>query len=409
MDCHVHWHATAEAYMEPESFRLNLNALIQDLRNVTFLLQKQKHELPSFDTWYPAWQDTVKDDQVMRWVVSARNRIVKESDLEIHSTALMRLSIDWRNEIEKIYEVPPRFTTHEIVSALLAKPAPLNRGVVTIERRWVDVLLPSWELLNAALHAYNRLVEVIREAHDATNASTCELATRRPECVGPKLEEQPYCMNQIDDSRRLHVEISTMTRLTEEIKILRSGDIPAEATRARYGDMKTYGDAIQRVPHATDMAKRMLAIDKELATAAWLLRNNRIVDIFAMIVPDQDSKRVQMNHLADRVERADADGVVFIGESWYGLPASDGGIGDRDRKLSPKNRDRSECIWVVGITRDGRTAECITVFSRGKDGKILFGPSTMIPGGSVNMMLPVIRRWDQMKFREQKTRRKLRW
>jgi hypothetical protein len=92
MDCHVHWHAAADAYMEPETFRLNLNSLIQGLRNVTFLLQSQKRDLPSFEDWYGAWQRAVKDDPVMRWAVSARNRIVKQSDLEMHSTALVRLA-----------------------------------------------------------------------------------------------------------------------------------------------------------------------------------------------------------------------------------------------------------------------------------------------------------------------------
>ncbi len=101
MDCHVHWHAAADAYMEPETFRLNLNSLIQGLRNVTFLLQSQKRDLPSFEDWYGEWQRAVKDDLVMRWVVSARNRIVKQSDLEMHSTALVRLSFDWLNEVEE--------------------------------------------------------------------------------------------------------------------------------------------------------------------------------------------------------------------------------------------------------------------------------------------------------------------
>ena len=56
MDCHVHWHAAADAYMEPESFRLNLNALIQSLRNVTFLLQSQKRDRKYSEVlWQGRW------------------------------------------------------------------------------------------------------------------------------------------------------------------------------------------------------------------------------------------------------------------------------------------------------------------------------------------------------------------
>src|SRR6202142_1781891 len=131
MDCHVHWHAAADAYMEPETFRLNLNSLIQGLRNVTFLLQSQKRDLPSFEDWYGAWQRTVKDDLVMRWAVSARNRIVKQSDLEMHSTALVRLSFDWLNEVEEVVEVPPHYTTHRTISGLLSAIPDLTEGVLT--------------------------------------------------------------------------------------------------------------------------------------------------------------------------------------------------------------------------------------------------------------------------------------
>ena len=87
MDCHDHWHAALDKYMEPDGFRLELNALIQNLRNVTWLLQKQKAHLPGFSDWYPKWQAAVKPNPVMGWIVKARNRIVKEADLELLSTA----------------------------------------------------------------------------------------------------------------------------------------------------------------------------------------------------------------------------------------------------------------------------------------------------------------------------------
>jgi len=139
MDSHVRWHAAADAYMDPESFRINLNSLLESLRSVTFLLQNEKLELPSFDRWYGAWRDGTKDDPIMRWGLEARNRIVHQADLEMHSKALVRLSFDWLNEIESVLEVPPHYTTHQTISALLATvPQPIE-GVISIERRWVDV------------------------------------------------------------------------------------------------------------------------------------------------------------------------------------------------------------------------------------------------------------------------------
>jgi hypothetical protein len=71
MDCHVHWHAAVAAYMDPAAFWVSLNTLVQDLRNVTWLLQKQKNELPGFADWYPAWQSSAAADEVMRRIVNA--------------------------------------------------------------------------------------------------------------------------------------------------------------------------------------------------------------------------------------------------------------------------------------------------------------------------------------------------
>src|SRR5687767_543247 len=70
-----------DAYSDPTLFRSYLNACIQALRNSTWVLQKQKAQMREFDTWYGRWQETMKDEPVLRWLVEARNRVVKEGDL----------------------------------------------------------------------------------------------------------------------------------------------------------------------------------------------------------------------------------------------------------------------------------------------------------------------------------------
>lgn len=85
MDCHVQWHRLHEDYFDPHGFRIMLNALVPNLRNVTWLLQKQKKDLAGFDQWYPRFQQQSGNSEIMRWVVKSRNRITKEADLELHS------------------------------------------------------------------------------------------------------------------------------------------------------------------------------------------------------------------------------------------------------------------------------------------------------------------------------------
>jgi hypothetical protein len=389
MDSHIRWHAAADAYMDPESFRINLNSLLESFRSVTLLLQNQKSELPSFDSWYVPWRDTAKKDPIMRWGVEARNRIVHQADLEIHSKAVVRLSFDWLNEIEYVLEVPPHYTTHQTIFALLATAWRPIQGVVSIERRWVDVELPNRELLDATRYSYGQLARVIQLAHDAAAVEACDLTTRKPGCVDSQLKVPLQCMHKIDDNRRLVVDLSTMTKYTEEMEILRAGDIPREVTDAKYGKASVSGNAIERVPQVVEMTKRMLAVDKELATVAWLLRGDQTVEIFAMPMPDQRAKLIQMNRLADLVEQSNADGVIFITESWMHVPPP--------AVSTPENR--GECIWICAITRDGQSAESITIFTRGEDGEIIFQPSMPINGGQINALQPIVRRWQKIAVR----------
>jgi hypothetical protein len=398
MDSHIRWHAAADAYMDPESFRINLNSLLESLRSVTFLLQSQKNELPDFDSWYLPARDSMKTDPIMQWSLEARNRIVHQADLEIYSKAVVRLSRDWLNETESVLDVPPHYTTHQTISALLASaPQPLE-GIISIERRWVDVELPDRELLEATRHSYNRIAEVIQVAHKVAGVETCNLTTRKPDCVDSQLRIPFQCMHQIDDNRRLVVDLSTMTKYTEEMEILRDGDIPKEVTDAKYGRTPISGNAIERVPQVTELAKRMLSVDKELAPVAWLLHGEQTVRIFAVPMPDQRSKLVQMNRVADLVEQSNADGVVFISESWFSpAPAEPTGRRKAEPPAAPQNR--GECISVCAVTRDGKSAEMVTIFTRGKKDEIVFEPSISVEEGQINNLQPIVRRWQQISAR----------
>ena len=397
MDCHVHWHAAADSYMEPDAFRLSLNALVQDLRNVTFLLQKQKDELPEFGQWYPSWQASAAADQVMRWIVDARNRVVHMADLEIHSRALARLSRGSADEVESELKLPPRFTTRQIMSFLLTEiVGQVTSGIMTVERRWVDKDLPGVELLDATTYAYDHLVEVIRLAHSAPG-SECDLPARVPECVTAQLLGGLACMTTADDSRRLHVDVGSMNEMAEGTEVIRCGDLPPDLLRQRYGTFKTpRGDAIAQVLPQTGMAKRMLATDKKLATMAWLIRNDAVVDGIGLYFANDAGIPVGIHRLADRISRSGADGILLHTEAWWAPPT--GATADKaDQPIQPSKRpDRREAIWVIGMTRDGRVAQSFTPFSRAPDGTIRFERPQFTSDGSVSMLAPIVQKWREM-------------
>ena len=74
-------------YFDPNLFRMNINSFLQTARTVTFLINKQKANIPDFESWHAtniveAWNN----DDIMRWSVQSRNHIEKEGDLDMHSS-----------------------------------------------------------------------------------------------------------------------------------------------------------------------------------------------------------------------------------------------------------------------------------------------------------------------------------
>jgi len=120
-DAHYHWHQADSNYFDPELFVVNLNACIPALRSVTFVLQKQKANIPDFDAWYGLWQERMRKDSVLRWLVEARNRIEKEGDLDTKSLVRATLVTNWLVHPVVEFELPPLTRTDEILRLALGR------------------------------------------------------------------------------------------------------------------------------------------------------------------------------------------------------------------------------------------------------------------------------------------------
>src|ERR1700704_4142167 len=75
------------SYLDPPEFRRNLNAALEALRSTTWVLQKACNGDSKLEAWYRDQQEWMRKDEIMRWLVSTRNRVVKQGDLDSHSTA----------------------------------------------------------------------------------------------------------------------------------------------------------------------------------------------------------------------------------------------------------------------------------------------------------------------------------
>jgi len=246
-----------ENYFDPNRFRLELNSFIQEARNVTFILQKKKSELPGFEAWYSSWQEKLKADPILRWIVDSRNRITKQGDLEIRSECNVVFMTDWTDEFTRRFNANPLVPSLILAKQVLSKIPPellSEESLISIERKWIDNNLPTTELLQATGHALRVLSELIYDAHvslvdNASPGFKCPHASKLADSRGKYSIE----LANAEDLRTIWMTASNLKvsnySLSEEV--LKSSDF--EVVKAKYGEIqaeiKSIGD-LSELPNA---------------------------------------------------------------------------------------------------------------------------------------------------------------
>ncbi|MEU9899670.1 hypothetical protein ACIBCS_42215 [Streptomyces phaeochromogenes] len=406
MDCHATWHAMADSYMEPDTFRMHLNSLLQSLRNVTFLLQKQKAELPKFDEWYTAFVRDVCPRPLLRWSVKSRNRVVKESDLELLSEFRIRWVMDWLRRGERKFTFPPRMSTRDMLGAIFSDPGNPRVGVVTISRRWVDKALPDYELLHATREVFIELSRLLLSAHDASGGGACELDTRDLKCVTPAITPHPLsCMVINSGILQEHLDLSDGFGIKEVEYRIDRDERRIKQARKRYGGPLVIDPSgpMEMAPKLMESALMVLRRDKTHMNMMWSFRGSKIIDMMSPNYADQNGKYLMFHRLADRVESLRADGVILLNEAWWAahLVLDENGIPIPARE----RKDRQEALHILAATREGERLALTVPFTRSRFGKIETGDMLEEYGdaiGSFGPLIPIQERWRQMDDRDER-------
>lgn len=158
----------ARNYHEPEPFRYSLGAFIQAGRSVTLMLQKEKHAFKDFG-WYHKWVEKSKGDPLLLWLNRARVRVFHQHSLEPHSWMEVECIDNPRSgqheEDEEdngslIGKVNPFVCTHAFIAR-----GPSTDHCHKFIRHWGIAGLPGKELLGACADMFDRLDDVVEEAH----------------------------------------------------------------------------------------------------------------------------------------------------------------------------------------------------------------------------------------------------
>lgn len=411
IEAHLLWHQTLDKYHDPEAFRANLNATIEALRNVTFVLQNEKAAFDRFDDWYTPWQDQLKSAAPAKWLHDARTTVVHQGDLESDSTAEVRL-ITWRDEVLIKMPVPAG-----LPSSLILKNLPLldllrqaetpaadaKYAAIAIERRWSTAGLGGQELLDVLAKAYGLVSEVVLDAH---------FHLRRSKCISHETDHPDFCSTYhrtgtlecmaIGAERRTKLfQMATGHPYTPEHARSILPPEPIDADR-RYGFAREDGitalDQIDPLRYAEKVlyrAKRILQRDRCHQRMMFIRDGKGQWHTNALVATDRTEKHLLMRLAAQFIESKGCDALVEVGEVWYAPWKSMRGL-DLDRIQDAEGR--RELLFVQVATRQGISRRYLTPFSRGTFGGIKLGETEQKDGEFPAYLEPVLDVWRRQGF-----------
>jgi hypothetical protein len=373
---HALWHEALDAYNDPEGFVAKVNLLIQTLRNVTWVLQKELGPHPTLkEGWYADWQERMKADARLRWIITARNQIVKQGDLDTHSKVRVRIVGEMISGSAIDIEVEPAAPAHEIVRKIhvgALDPRVREEGTLVVERRWTVDQFPDDELLDVLAHCYAVLSRLVVEAHEQLGASTdtCEKTADDPCAAGGATEHpsgrQP-CMwagreartsrRNLDSGAPTGVAIHTVARPPLDIKAIRR-----RYSKTSWPRVAPDADIFERASVLHENGRQMLLVDGRHIMIAWLFRDGEPRTQQTLWPEDARDKYLMMEQLAVEATRLGANELILTAEAWEAPYI--GGDDPRDHTRAGNREDRSEALVTHALRRGGGSRTWRSVMTR---------------------------------------------
>jgi hypothetical protein len=353
-DAHRHWHAAQENYFEPEEFRTAMQACIQTLRTVTWMLQASKNSLDGFDEWYKPQQDRMRADSILRWLIEARNHIEKAGDLATFSQMTAKVIASYHDQLEVtgvdgnlfdnlttlLDKIPPCYLVGQV----------FEHGVLRVERRWVANSLPTRELLDAIAHAYTELSQVLANACAHWSLTPWQAPVIQGDEVEPELGERPYCMSNRPEMVEAMISLKKGVPVRTVRKAVKHDETQEAAVVEWYGLARPTAQPCTLEQHAQvlfEVARRMMKKDAHHVPVVFLFREGSIVDMIQLVFSDRAAKYMLMRDVADIVQQKKADAIIHISEAWHARfdPA-------RPFQYASDAPDRREILILMASTKD---------------------------------------------------------
>ena len=364
-DAHYLWHEAQCNYFSPPRFRTHLNALIQSLRTVTWLIQKNKAVIPEFDNWYSEWKERMKSDPVLRWLVEARNRIEHQGDLERHSVLRVSVVASHAGEKHLDFVESPSRKTSDIIKRLNFSRIPqelMKEGFLKLERRWVAANLPGYEILDALAYTYGVLADLVDDAHAQVGLPVPSLVVMQPDgSYEPFRGSEAYlqgrlpCMVASQSDRELWIPLKSGGRLELVTEARELTARKMRRAKRRYGtavlapEGKTPESLEEWARYYWGIARHMFERDGHHVHIAFLFHDGELLQNRGMKAASHGELFPIYRHLAEKVAHIGATEVIVINEVW--TAPYDPAHPYRRAELSP---ERGEGLLLCGVAADGK-------------------------------------------------------
>lgn len=394
----VAWVECKKQYCDPDSFRRNLNACIQALRNVTFILQKAMKGFTGFDEWYSGWQAKMRSDRVLRWLVEARNQVVKKGDLKTFSKARIGIVDSWYEAPTHEFVVPPMTPTDKIAFVLSAmKPQGLTipGGLLRVERRWVEDNLPEWELLEALSHVFGVLTSLLVDAHERLISPTITAECQWFNDIKDNQGKEPPCMLAQDWDRTVWIDVTKGTLVEpmrlevpvsqSSMKAAREWYAKERETARRLGPARTFSEKVDKL---FEYAKLVLRKDGYHVTMAILGYPDGSTELHELKLTDKAAKSLLFRSLVTNVVKSRANSVILLSENWMAPLRQEG-----NQPEPAEDPERREALEVVGVTATGEFYGRWILFHRNAAGAVEFDEEFVCPPEGMPFLEPLRNAW----------------
>ena len=352
----------------------------------------------------------MRASSVLTWAKEARNRVVKQGELETASTATVRL-LTWKDDELTRLPIAPEtpsevLLNHLPILDLIAKASipsgDLSSAVLELERQWNLPSFQNREVLNTLAAAYGLLSDLLVDAHTRLGRLDCiEHPSPHPSFRATHHRSGTLpCMTATTELRKEHFSLRTRTRLVRgTMKPPEGGPSPTVAA-ARYGmkfaDLATLSrsaDPDSMAKRLVYWSKRMLKKDRSHIRLVFVRDGAGEWHPMTFLHSDRSEKHLAVRLIAQFVEQTGADAVIDVSELWY-VPREKART-IRDFSNLENVPGRAEALLVLVATRAGLLRVYLTPFSRGLFGGIKLGDTSVSDENPSNnyYLYPVFKVW----------------